>query len=70
MLFNVIHPTRERPDTNVFTEFTAAELDAVAPLRQGDEKWLGEFCYTTPELIERMDERIKAAKRLKYGGCA
>jgi hypothetical protein len=61
---------KKLPDTNVFTEFTAKELDAIAPLQQGDEKGMGEFDCPTTEMIERMDERIQAAKRLKYGGCA
>lgn len=67
MLPNVIHPRRELPDSNVFTNLTAEELDAIAPLQQGDAKEMGEFCCPLPEVIERMDKRIKTAKEIKYG---
>jgi hypothetical protein len=55
------------PDTNVFTDFSAEQLDAIAPLEKGDSHEMGEFSCPSTEAIERMDERIKAAKRLKYG---
>jgi hypothetical protein len=68
MLTNIIpHRGRGLRDTNVSTEFTAKELDSVAPLQRGDAKEMGEFSCPGPETIERMNERIKAAKRLKYG---
>lgn len=69
MLPNVIRPARELPDSHVGEEFTAKELDAIAPLAPGDAQWFGEFCRPPIETVERMDRRIKAAKKLKYGVC-
>ena len=64
------HRSRTLPDTNVSAEFSAKELDAMAPLQQGDANEMGEYSFPSHEVIERMDRRIEAAKRLKYGGCA
>lgn len=67
MLPNII-PLRGKqlPDTNV-TYLTKSELDAIAPLHDGDAQEMGEFNFPNSDVISRMDARIRAAKRLKYG---
>ena len=54
-------------DSHVQESFRKSELDAIAPLAPGDEKWLGENCLPSCETIERCQARIDAARRLKYG---
>ena len=47
--------------------FTKSDLDKIAPLAPGDERWLGENCFPSCETMERVEARIEAARRLKYG---
>ncbi len=47
--------------------FTQSDLDEIAPLVPGDEKWLGERCIPSYETLRRLEQRIKAAQILKYG---
>jgi len=54
-------------DTSVRESFTKRALDAIAPLAPGDERWLGENCYPSVETLERVEKRIEAARKLKYG---
>ena len=60
-----------RADTMVQESFTAKELDALAPLIAGDCECLRENRYERyeprPETIERIEKRIQAARRIKYG---
>jgi len=72
----LITPYRVVPDrgragqfeSNVCESFTAEQLDALAPLEPDDAREMG--AYTTPrsETISRVQKRIQAARRLKYGG--
>ena len=58
-------------DTMVRESFTAKELDALAPLTKGDIECLKGDRYARyvprPETIERLESRILAARRIKYG---
>jgi len=47
--------------------FSKSDLDKIAPLAPGDERWLGENCFPSCETMERVEARIEAARRLKYG---
>ena len=54
-------------DTRTEKTFSVRKLDEIAPLVAGDEKWMGENCIPSAETIERVQARIEAARRLKYG---
>ena len=56
-----------RLDTDRDNDFTARELDELAPLAPGDAKDLGEHSTPSSETLARVEKRIKAARRLKYG---
>jgi hypothetical protein len=54
-------------DTHQLASFTETELDQLAPLDSRDPKEMGEFCIPSSETIARVQRRIQAARRLKYG---
>ena len=58
-------------DTDHTGSFGAKELDASAPLTPGDCECLRSSRWDErdprPETIERLEERILAARRIKYG---
>ena len=58
-------------ETCVRESFTAKELDSLAPLTKGDIECLKGDRYARyvprPETIERVERRILAARRIKYG---
>jgi len=58
-----------RLDTERDNEFTARQLDELAPLAPGDAKELADKYHSLPsdETMARMAARILAARRLKYG---
>lgn len=56
-----------REATRTEETFSVRRLDEIAPLAPGDEKWMGENVIPSAETIERVQARIEAARRLKYG---
>lgn len=56
-----------RPDTDYFESFTEKELDLLAPLAPGDSQEMAQYSAPNPETITRLEQRIEAARRLKYG---
>lgn len=56
-----------REDTDIHESFTAEQLDALAPLERGDTTEMGELSIPGSDTIDRLQKRIEAAKRLKYG---
>ena len=53
--------------TIVCESFNTKQLDALAPLAPIDQKALGERFVPEKETIDRLEKRIEAARRLKYG---
>lgn len=64
---NVVSTREKLPDSNV-GYLVKSQLDEITPLDPGDADSMGEHDDADPEVIARMDARIRAAKRLKYGG--
>ncbi len=66
---SVVHLRGEfkRDETHVRESFTESELDVIAPLAPGEQNSLGENCSPVPGTIDRIQQRIEAARMLKYG---
>lgn len=63
-------PCRGREDrlaTNPCDTFSTRQLDELAPLEPHDASELGDYCTPSSETITRVQKRIEAARRLKYG---
>ncbi len=75
MIFDCLMPHRILPlrgdfpsvETYVRESFTESDLDQIAPLAPGDANCLGEFCCPSYETLLRVQQRIEAARILKYG---